>query len=140
MRVPGLERGRPQSSTIERGVHSRSHGQGTGNGLSARRGGAAPGGHQGNDEASGSTASGSLFANAAREPIGYWKDDQFVTVATPPNLGADIVRPKERELIDLIRSEKAKGRKVWVYVQYTDRHDVQGRLERILQEAKFQVG
>ena len=74
------------------------------------------------------------------EPIGYWKNDQFVTVAIPPDLGADVVRPKERELIDLIRSEKAKGRKVWVYVQYTDRHDVQARLERILQEAKFQVG
>ena len=74
------------------------------------------------------------------EPIGYWKADQFVTVAVPPNLGEDIVRAKERQLIDLIRSEKARGRKVWVYVQYTDRHDVQGRLERILQEAKFQVG
>jgi hypothetical protein len=74
------------------------------------------------------------------EPIGYWKADQFVTVAVPPNLDADIVRPKERELIDLIRCEKAKGRKVWVYVQYTDRHDVQGRLERILQGARFRVG
>ncbi len=74
------------------------------------------------------------------ERIGYWKSGQFVTVATPPNLEEIIVRPKERELIDLIRSEKARGRKVWVYVQYTDKHDVQGRLERILQEAKFQVG
>ena len=74
------------------------------------------------------------------EPIGYWKAEQFVTVATPPNLGIEAVRPKERELVDLIRSEKAKGRKVWVYVQYTDKHDVQGRLERILQAAKFQVG
>jgi SNF2 family DNA or RNA helicase len=74
------------------------------------------------------------------EPIGYWKAGQFVTVAVPPNLSEDVVRPKERELIDLIRSEKAKGRKVWVYVQYTDKHDVQGRLERILQEAEFKVG
>ena len=74
------------------------------------------------------------------EPIGYWKAGQFVTVAVPPNLSEEVVRPKERELIDLIRSEKARGRKVWVYVQYTDKHDVQGRLERILHEAKFQVG
>jgi len=74
------------------------------------------------------------------EPIGYWKADQFVTVAVPPNLSEGVVRPKERDLIDLIRSEKAKGRKVWVYVQYTDKHDVQGRLERILQNAKFRVG
>jgi hypothetical protein len=74
------------------------------------------------------------------EPLGYWKSGQFITVATPPNLGADVIRPKERELVELVRSEKAQGRKVWVYVQYTDKHDVQGRLERILQAAKFQVG
>jgi hypothetical protein len=74
------------------------------------------------------------------ESIGYWKAGQFVTVAVPPNLSEGIVRPKELELIELIRSEKAKSRKVWVYVQYTDKHDVQGRLERILQGAKFQVG
>lgn len=74
------------------------------------------------------------------EPIGYWKDDHFVTVATPPDLAADIIRPKEQALIDLIRSEKANRRKVWVYVQFTDKHDVQARLERLLKEASFRVG
>lgn len=74
------------------------------------------------------------------EPIGYWKANQFVTVAVPPNLDADVVRPKERELVELIRSEKAQARKVWVYVQYTGKHDVQGRLEQILQDAHFRVG
>lgn len=73
-------------------------------------------------------------------PLGYRKGDQLVTVAEPPNLGEDIIRPKERALIDLLRAEKAQGRKVWVYVQYTDRHDVQGRLERLLREAGFRVG
>jgi hypothetical protein len=73
-------------------------------------------------------------------PVGYRKGDQFVTVAEPPNLAEDIVRPKERALIDLVRSEKSNGRKVWVYVLYTDRHDVQGRLERLLHEAGFRVG
>lgn len=73
-------------------------------------------------------------------PIGYWKAGQFVTVATPPNLDEAILRPKEQALIDLVRSEKARGRKVWVYVQYTDKHDVQGRLEQMIGEARFRVG
>ncbi len=73
-------------------------------------------------------------------PVGYRKGDQFVAVALPPDLAQDIVRPKERALIDLVRSEKSNGRKVWVYVQYTDTHDVQGRLERLLQGAGLRVG
>jgi hypothetical protein len=72
--------------------------------------------------------------------IGYWKNEAFLPVATPPNLATDIIRPKEQALIDLVRSEKSKGRKVWVYVQYTDAHDVQGRLKRLLEQEKFQVG
>jgi len=74
------------------------------------------------------------------EPVGYWKDGLFVTVAKPPALAANTVRPKERALIDLVRSERAQGRQVWVYVQYTDRHDVQGRLERLLGEHGLRVG
>lgn len=73
-------------------------------------------------------------------PVGYRKLDQFVTVAVPPDLAENTVRPKEQALIDLVRSEKSKGRKVWVYVQYTDTHDVQGRLERLLRDAGFKVG
>ena len=72
--------------------------------------------------------------------IGYRDDGQFVTVATPPNLSEEVIRPKEQALIDLVRSEKEKGRKVWVYVQFTDKHDVQGRVERLLRQAGFQVG
>jgi SNF2 family DNA or RNA helicase len=74
------------------------------------------------------------------EPVGYWKAGQFVTVTVPPHLDEETIRPKEQALIDLVCSEKAKRRKVWVYVQYTDRHDVQGRLEKILGEAGFHVG
>ena len=73
-------------------------------------------------------------------PVGYSQDGQFVTVTIPPDLPKDVIRPKEQALIDLVNAEKTKGRKVWVYVQYTDRHDVQGRLERLLTEAGFQVG
>jgi hypothetical protein len=79
-------------------------------------------------------------------PIGYWQGGVegsprvFVTVAVPPNLAEAAVRPKEQALLDLVASEKARGRKVWVYVQFTSRHDVQGRVARLLHEAGFQVG
>jgi len=79
-------------------------------------------------------------------PIGCWKRDddggqpEFVTVATPPNLSEAPIRPKEQALIDLVRSEKDKRRRVWVYVQYTHKHDVEGRLEKLLNDASFQVG
>lgn len=73
-------------------------------------------------------------------PVGYWKSGQFVTVATPPNLADDIVRSKEQALIDLVRSEKANRRQVWVFVQFTDKHDVEARLERLLTSAGLRVG
>lgn len=72
-------------------------------------------------------------------PVGYRNGDSFVTVATPPNLSADVIRPKERELLDLIESEAARRRKIWVYVQYTETHDVQQRLEKLLQQAGHRV-
>lgn len=78
--------------------------------------------------------------------VGYWQTRdggepaRYVTIATPPNLSPDVIRPKEQALIDLIRSESAQARKVWVYVQYTDKHDVQSRLEALLQRAGFRVG
>jgi hypothetical protein len=74
------------------------------------------------------------------EPVGYWHSGKFVTVTIPPDLPQNVIRPKERALIDLVRSEKARRRKVWVYVQYTDRHAVQSRLERLLREASIRVG
>jgi hypothetical protein len=74
------------------------------------------------------------------ESIGYWDEGEFVTVANPPNLSEEVIRPKERTLIDLIRSEKANQRKVWVYVQFTDKHDVETRLEKLLQREGFNVG
>lgn len=80
------------------------------------------------------------------EPIGYWNGGRgqeagvFKTVALPPHLPEDVIRPKEQALIDLIRGEATKRRKVWIYVQYTDKHDVEERLESLLTKAKFRVG
>ena len=72
-------------------------------------------------------------------PVGYRDAGRLVTVATPPNLAAEVMRPKEQALLDLVRSEAGRRRKVWVYVQYTDRHDVQGRLETLLTRAGLRV-
>jgi SNF2 family DNA or RNA helicase len=74
------------------------------------------------------------------KPIGYWDSGEFITVATPPSLSEDTIRPKEQALIDLVGAEKAKGRKVWVYVQFTDKRDVQCRLDKLLTNAGFDVG
>jgi hypothetical protein len=74
-------------------------------------------------------------------PIGYFDAESggYVTVARPPNLPDNVIRPKERALLDLVGAEKAKGRKAWVYVQFNDKHDVQGRLEKLLLQAGFKV-
>lgn len=73
-------------------------------------------------------------------PVDYWRAGQFVTVTTPPNLADGIVRPKEQALIDLVRSEKANRRQVWAFVQFTEKHDVEARLERLLTSAGLRVG
>lgn len=77
-------------------------------------------------------------------PVGYWDtgeggSGEFITITQPPSLPDRVIRAKEQALLDLVQTEKKKGRKVWVYVQFTDKHDVQARLERLLQEAGFQV-
>jgi SNF2 family DNA or RNA helicase len=74
------------------------------------------------------------------QPVGYWKSGQFITVAIPPNLADDIIRPKEQVLIDLVRTEKIKPRQVWVFVQFTDKHDVEVRLDRLLTAKGLRVG
>jgi SNF2 family DNA or RNA helicase len=73
-------------------------------------------------------------------PVGYRDDGAFITVAIPPHLSEATIRPKEQALLDLVGAEKARGRKVWVYVQYTDKHDVQARLETLLAQAGIRVG
>jgi hypothetical protein len=80
------------------------------------------------------------------DTVGYYErgegggEGAYHAVVTPENLSEDTVRPKERALVELCRAEKAAGRKVWVYIQYTDRHDVQGRVERLLKGAGLRVG
>jgi hypothetical protein len=54
-------------------------------------------------------------------------------VVQPENLDPAVVRPKERKLIELCREEKARGRQVWVYVQFNNAYAVQERLAELLE-------
>jgi tRNA A37 threonylcarbamoyladenosine biosynthesis protein TsaE len=80
------------------------------------------------------------------DQVGYWQkgegggDGEFVCVVEPPNLPENVLRPKEKAIIKLVPDERRQGRKVWVYVQYTGKHDVESRVERILRTAGFRVG
>lgn len=69
------------------------------------------------------------------EPLGYDEDGQFVTVAIPDSLPRGTVREKERFTVDTVRAEVEQGRKCWVYVQNTQKRDVQQRMVQTLQDA-----
>lgn len=59
-------------------------------------------------------------------------------LAFVPSLFTDLeVMPKERELIDLCREEKAAGRKVLVYSVYTGTRDTTSRLKVLLEQEGF---
>ncbi len=76
--------------------------------------------------------------------IGYMKKDpdggpaEWCSVVTPRNLSAKI-RPKEQAIIDQIRSEHREGRKVWVYSNMTDTHDVNERLRSLIAQTGIRV-
>lgn len=62
-----------------------------------------------------------------------------VTVATPsgevlgsaPPLPEDVIYPKERALLDLIRRERAAGRRMLVYCEHTGEYDLLPRLKTL---------
>jgi hypothetical protein len=53
-------------------------------------------------------------------------------VATPEDLGANHLDTKDAKLVEVIRRERALGRKVAVYVVYTRKRDAQGKLAAML--------
>jgi SNF2 family DNA or RNA helicase len=74
------------------------------------------------------------------DEIGYKEgDDGWRAVVTPESLDKHEVWPKEKKLLEILRKEKAEGRQVWVYVQYTDKHPVLARLEQVISKAGFKV-
>lgn len=61
----------------------------------------------------------------------YNKED--ILIATAPALNSDILYPKEQAIIDLIKKEKAEGRRVLVFCTHTNRRDVTARLQEKIQ-------
>lgn len=65
--------------------------------------------------------------------VGYYErtadgEGAWCPVVTPANLSEDVLRQKERELIDDCVKERDEGRQVWVYTTMTDKRDVCERL------------
>lgn len=65
---------------------------------------------------------------------------QVIEVITAPQLPANLQLPKERELIELCKKEKAEKRKVLVYIVYTGTRDIRQRIKSILEKQGFKVG
>ncbi len=58
-------------------------------------------------------------------------------VAVPRSLPLDRFYAKDRALLEIIEDEAASNRRVFVFVTNTERHDVAGRLARILTERGY---
>lgn len=58
---------------------------------------------------------------------------------TPAQFGELNVMPKEREIIDICREEKAAGRKTLVYSVYSGTRDTTSRLKTLLEQEGFKV-
>lgn len=68
------------------------------------------------------------------------KDGNWNLVHRPYNFPSKArMWPKEEELINLVKRERAEGRQVWVYVQLTDKHDVAARLGTFLEAEGMNV-
>lgn len=64
---------------------------------------------------------------------------QALLAFTPAQFGELETMPKERELIDICRQEKAAGRKTLVYSVYTGTRDTTSRLKVLLEQEGFKV-
>ncbi len=60
-------------------------------------------------------------------------------LAHAPALPEDRLYPKERALVDLVRRERTRGRRVLVYITHTEKRDISPRLRAILEREGFRV-
>lgn len=60
-------------------------------------------------------------------------------LAHAPALPADRLYPKEQALVELVRRERARGRRVLVYLTHTETRDLSPRLRSVLEHASFGV-
>lgn len=66
--------------------------------------------------------------------------DRPVQTWTPPDgLTADRRYPKERQILDDVRQERAAGRRVWIFTTYTQTHPQSARLAEILTAGGLRV-
>ena len=61
------------------------------------------------------------------------------TIVDIPPLSPERKYPKEKALIDLVREEKAEGRRVLVYATHTDTRDITPRIEHFLNQEGFKT-
>ena len=60
--------------------------------------------------------------------------DTDIPIVSIPPLSEEEIYPKEKTLIDLVKEEKAAGRRVLVYVTHTDTRDITPRIEEFLNQ------
>jgi hypothetical protein len=60
-------------------------------------------------------------------------------VSVPRALPLDPLYAKDRALLEIVEEERAANRRVFVFVNNTERHDVAGRLDRILGERGYRT-
>ncbi len=60
-------------------------------------------------------------------------------IAHAPALSEEVRYPKEQALLELVRRERGRGRRVLVYITHTERRDISPRLGTILEGEGFRV-
>ncbi|MDD5395016.1 MAG: DEAD/DEAH box helicase [Thiothrix sp.] len=70
-----------------------------------------------------------------RDETVYHPRTREVLASVPQLYGADELTPKEQKLLEICKSEKAKGRRVLVYTSYTGKQDTAQRLKVLLSAA-----
>lgn len=86
---------------------------------------------------------GAFITSLMHHPDSPWREEAVYKaeedgtvnlVAAAEALTDDIIYPKEQRLIDLVKAEKVKGRRVLVFVQGTDKRDVTERYQTLLEQ------
>lgn len=62
-----------------------------------------------------------------------------VIAQLPALFAEDVAAPKEEALLELVRKEKARGRRVLAYTVYTGTRDTLGRLKKLLEREGYRV-
>jgi hypothetical protein len=64
----------------------------------------------------------------------------WIGVVQPSGFDQDRVYAKEKRLVELCTQNRAEGRQCWVYLNMTNKRNIQPRLQKILEDAGLRVG